>query len=100
MVGRKLTNPPLTQENYRMGSAYKWPLVSEVLEYRQKVREMVIDTIENSPLQLPITRDHPWVCLFCVFVFTPSKCKESAIVSRKVLYTANFITFATRNSYC
>ena len=50
-----------SQENYRMGGAFKWPAIRDVLEYRAQVREMVIDVIENAPLQLPITQEHPWV---------------------------------------
>ena len=45
-----------------MGGSFKWPRLSEVLEYRRRVRELVIDTIENAPLELPVTQDHPWVC--------------------------------------
>ena len=44
-----------------MGGAFKWPTIRDVLEYRAQVREMVIDVIENAPLQLPITQEHPWV---------------------------------------
>ena len=44
-----------------MGGAYKWPPIHKVLEYRAQVRELVIDVIENSPLELPITQEHPWV---------------------------------------
>ena len=47
-----------------MGGSFKWPLLSEVLEYRRQVRELVISIIETAPLELPITQDHPWVCLF------------------------------------
>ena len=52
-----------SQENYRMGGSFKWPPLSEVLEYRRQVRELVISIIETAPLELPITQDHPWVCL-------------------------------------
>ena len=44
-----------------MGGAYKWPAIHDVLEYRAQVRELVIDIIENAPLQLPINQEHPWV---------------------------------------
>lgn len=46
-----------------MGGSFKWPPLSEVLEYRRQVRELVISIIETAPLELPITQDHPWVCL-------------------------------------
>lgn len=44
-----------------MGGSFKWPRLSEVLEYRRQVRELVINIIETAPLQLPVTQDHPWV---------------------------------------
>ena len=44
-----------------MGGSFKWPEVYEVLEYRNKVRQMVNDVIDNTPLQLPVTQDSPWV---------------------------------------
>ena len=45
-----------------MGGAYEWPTFAAVMDYRQKVREMVIGVIETAPLSHPITMDHPWVC--------------------------------------
>jgi len=51
-------------ENYRMGGSFKWPRLSEVLEYRRQVRELVINIIETAPLELPVTQDHPWWSLF------------------------------------
>ena len=44
-----------------MGGSYKWPSVSEVLDYRRKVKEVILDVIDNTPLELPVTKDHPWV---------------------------------------
>ena len=46
-----------------MGGSYQWPSLAEVLEYRRQVREMVIDVIENAPLEFPITQESPWVIL-------------------------------------
>ncbi|XP_019854503.1 PREDICTED: ergothioneine biosynthesis protein 1-like isoform X1 [Amphimedon queenslandica] len=51
-------------ENYRMGGSYQWPSLSEVMEYRNRVRELVIEVIENAPLTLPVTMDHPWWSIF------------------------------------
>ena len=45
-----------------MGGSYKWPSVSEVLDYRRKVKEVILDVIANAPLELPVTQNHPWVC--------------------------------------
>lgn len=44
-----------------MGGAYEWSSFSTVMDYRQKVREMMINVIETAPLTHPITHDHPWV---------------------------------------
>ncbi len=39
---------------------YDWPTVAEVALYRQQVRHAVLDIIDNSPLDGPITWEHPW----------------------------------------
>ena len=44
-----------------MGGAYEWPKLSEVMEYRQSVRQLVCDVISSTPLSLPVTMDDPWV---------------------------------------
>ena len=44
-----------------MGGSYQWPSLAEVLKYRHQVREVVIDVIENAPLEFPITQESPWV---------------------------------------
>ena len=44
-----------------MGGAYQWPSLEDVLDYRQKVFDLVMDVIEREPLQLPITQESPWV---------------------------------------
>ena len=44
-----------------MGGAFKWPDLEEVVEYRKKVKETVLSVIDNTPLQLPVTQESPWV---------------------------------------
>ena len=44
-----------------MGGAYQWPGLSEVMEYRKSVRQLVTDLITSAPLSLPVTPEHPWV---------------------------------------
>ena len=44
-----------------MGGAYNWPSLAEVIQYRQQVRKTVLDVIDSTPLQLPVTPDHQWV---------------------------------------
>ncbi len=46
-----------------MGGSFKWPSVNEVLNYRDKVRGVVNDVIDTTPLQLPVTQDSPWVSI-------------------------------------
>jgi 5-histidylcysteine sulfoxide synthase/putative 4-mercaptohistidine N1-methyltranferase len=43
---------------------YNWPTVSEVWEYRQKVKAMVLSVIDNTKLEMPITGDNPfWIIM-------------------------------------
>ncbi|XP_013417309.1 uncharacterized protein LOC106178593 isoform X2 [Lingula anatina] len=51
-------------ENFRMGGQYKWPNLKDVVEYRRQVREVILQVIENTPLELPITKESPWWSLF------------------------------------
>ncbi len=39
---------------------YSWPKPAEVKLYRDQVRALVIDVIENAPLQLPVDWNNPW----------------------------------------
>ena len=56
-----------------MGGSYQWPSLAEVLEYRRQVREVVIDVIENAPLEFPITPESPWVSLtYCNLILSTS----------------------------
>ncbi len=47
-----------------MGGTFKWPTVEEVVKYRTKVKDVVIEVIETAPLHLPIHHDHPWVNIY------------------------------------
>ena len=44
-----------------MGGAFKWPPLSDVVEYRRNVRNVVTNIIKDTPLQLPITMESRWV---------------------------------------
>ena len=48
-------------EHYRMGGDYKWPTVEETREYRLKVRKLINEMIERTPLELPVDANSPWV---------------------------------------
>jgi 5-histidylcysteine sulfoxide synthase/putative 4-mercaptohistidine N1-methyltranferase len=39
---------------------YDWPPVADVKAYRQQVKKVINDIIENAPLSLPIDWDNPW----------------------------------------
>ena len=43
---------------------YNWPKVSEVREYRNKAKAVILDVIDNAPLKLPVTWDDPfWIVM-------------------------------------
>lgn len=45
-------------------SRYEWPSVEEVKAYREKVKQKVLEFIEQTPLHLPITWENPfWIIL-------------------------------------
>ena len=58
----------MTQENYRMGGVYVWPNLSEVLEYRNQVMQVVIDVIDNSSIDIPVTQHSPWVLYIAKYI--------------------------------
>ncbi len=39
---------------------YQWPTPTEVKAYRDQVRELVLDLIDNAPLNMPIDWNNPW----------------------------------------
>lgn len=39
---------------------YHWPTPAQVKNYRDQVRALVLDLIDNAPLQLPIDWENPW----------------------------------------
>lgn len=47
-------------ENFRMGGSYQWPPISEVVAYRQTVRDLILKVIEDTPLEGPVNMDSPW----------------------------------------
>ena len=47
-----------------MGGKFQWPKLSDVVDFRRKVKHVVLGVIDKTPLQLPITQDSPWVSAF------------------------------------
>ena len=45
-----------------MGGAFTWPSLSDVRSYRQEVKKVVLEVIDNAVLELPVTMDDPLVC--------------------------------------
>lgn len=39
---------------------YQWPTPTEVKVYRDQVRKLVIDLIDNAPLNMPVDWNNPW----------------------------------------
>ncbi len=44
-----------------MGGSFNWPSLHDVLNYRAQVRGVINEVIDNTPLQLPVTQESPWV---------------------------------------
>lgn len=42
------------------GAHYEWPSVAEVKAYRDRVRALVVNLIDNAPLTLPVDWHNPW----------------------------------------
>lgn len=45
-----------------MGGSYQWPSVEETVQYRREVRQIILDIIDETPLELPVTMESKWVC--------------------------------------
>jgi len=41
-------------------SNYQWPTPAEVKHYRDQVRALVLNLIDNAPLQMPVDWNNPW----------------------------------------
>ncbi len=51
----------LNEENYA------WPEISEVMAYRKRVQEVVLNIIDTAPLNLPIDWENPWwTIIMCI----------------------------------
>ena len=51
----------LWQENCRMGGSLVWPPTSKILDYRQKVKNRILEAIDHHPLSTPVTQNSIWV---------------------------------------
>lgn len=48
-----------------MGGKFQWPALADIVAYRRRVKELVLDVIDRTPLTLPVTFDSPWVRELC-----------------------------------
>ncbi|XP_078263780.1 uncharacterized protein LOC144597892 isoform X4 [Rhinoraja longicauda] len=71
-------------ENYRLGGSFKWPTLCECVEYRRKVRDIVHNVIQETPLQLPITMDSPWWAVFMGFEHERIHLETSSVLIRQL----------------
>jgi 5-histidylcysteine sulfoxide synthase len=71
-------------ENYRMGGAFQWPGLKEVMEYRETVRALVCDVISSSPLSLPVSMDNPWWSVFMSLEHERIHLETSSVLIRQL----------------
>lgn len=62
---------------------YDWPSSSDVLAYRIQVKETILQIIDNTPLQLPITWEHPWWVLFMAIEHERIHLETSSVLIRQ-----------------
>lgn len=70
-------------EHYRMGGSYKWPSVEETKEFRVKIRSLIHQVIDRTPLELPVTWNSPWWALFMGFEHERIHFETSTVLIRQ-----------------
>eukprot|EP01102_Stenamoeba_stenopodia_P020463 TRINITY_DN796_c0_g3_i1.p1 TRINITY_DN796_c0_g3~~TRINITY_DN796_c0_g3_i1.p1 ORF type:complete len:777 (-),score=193.25 TRINITY_DN796_c0_g3_i1:220-2550(-) len=63
---------------------FDWPTVPEGIEYRNEVRKMLVDVIDRTPLELPITEKSPWWALFMGFEHDRIHLETSSVLLRQM----------------
>lgn len=66
---------------------YQWPKVSEVWEYRQKVKQLVLDVIDKTPLHLPVTGENPFWMLMMGIEHERIHIETSSVLIRQLPLT-------------
>eukprot|EP00731_Ephydatia_muelleri_P018195 Em0011g235a len=74
-------------ENYRLGGAYKWPDLEDVLEYRKQVHDLVINVIDSAAPELPVTVDSPWWSVFMGMEHERIHLETSSVLLRQLPVT-------------
>ena len=67
-------------DNLRMGGSFNWPSLDRIVGYRRKVRHLILDTIDSTPLQLPITWDSTWWSLMLAIDHTRIHIELSSVM--------------------
>lgn len=63
---------------------YKWPKVSDVRIFRNKVKDLVVDLIKTLPLQIPITWDSPFWIIVMGIEHTRIHLETSSVLIRQL----------------
>ena len=71
-------------DNFRMGGLFEWPSLDKVADYRRRVRKLILDAIDSTPLQLPITWDSPWWPLMLGIDHTRIHIELSSVMLREL----------------
>eukprot|EP00731_Ephydatia_muelleri_P028966 Em0020g610a len=74
-------------ENYRLGGAYKWPALKDVLDYRKQVYELLINLINSASLEMPITMESKWWSLFMGIEHERMHIETSSVLLRQMPVT-------------
>ncbi|XP_060073508.1 uncharacterized protein LOC132553293 [Ylistrum balloti] len=74
-------------ENYRMGGSYQWPSLDKVIEYRQRVRNLILKMIQDTPLELPVNKDSTWWALMMGIEHERIHIETSSVLIRQLPIT-------------
>ena len=70
--------------NFRLGGVLNWPPLSRIVDYRRRVRKLIIDTIDATHLQLPIKGNSPWWSLMLVMDHARIHVELSSVMLREL----------------
>ncbi|KAI6656595.1 Meiotically up-regulated protein [Oopsacas minuta] len=71
-------------DSFRMGGALNWPSLERIIEYRRNVRKLILDVIDSTPLQLPITWDSTWWSLMLAIDHARIHIELSSVMLREL----------------
>ncbi len=65
-------------------SSYKWPSFDEVKKYRDDVKQVVLDSIKNTTLSLPINWESPFWCILMGIEHEKIHLETSSVLIREM----------------